>query len=237
MIIAIGDIHGQWDKFTKLIDNLRDAGYDLFKPQHLYVQLGDIVDGGPDSKKLIDFFKLYDNIQVLKGNHEDMLLDAVIGKSQIYGDFRQWWDQGGKQTALSYKSPTSIQEIKSRPYHVFWKEDIEWLKKRPLFMQTKNFIFVHAGLRPNVALEDQTTEDMLWIRETFIRSDHDFGKRVVYGHTFTQYPTIHKRNIGIDTMHFGRGPLTAVILNDVTGEVMDVITDGEEPHVAYRDWK
>jgi serine/threonine protein phosphatase 1 len=71
---------------------------------------------------------------------------------------------------------------------------------------------VHAGLREKVPLEDQRSEDLLWIRHKFIRSGHAFGKRVVFGHTPLSQPLVQKNKIGIDTGAVYGNKLTCVKL-------------------------
>jgi serine/threonine protein phosphatase 1 len=89
-----------------------------------------------------------------------------------------------------------------------------WLAARPLYYETDRYIFVHAGLRPGVPLSQQHRQDLLWIRDEFIESDHDFnGKQVVFGHTPMKAPLVMWNKIGIDTMCRDCGALTAVELS------------------------
>jgi len=84
-----------------------------------------------------------------------------------------------------------------------------------LYHQTPDYLFVHAGLRPRVPLEQQETEDLLWIREAFIHSRHDFGKRVIFGHTPFAEPLVAPNKIGIDTGAVYGNRLTCVQLPEV----------------------
>ena len=80
--------------------------------------------------------------------------------------------------------------------------------------QVGPYLFVHAGIRPGVALDKQTRQDMLWIREPFLSSKADLGVVVVHGHTPRHEPTVKHNRIGIDTGAVLGGALTCVVLED-----------------------
>lgn len=84
-----------------------------------------------------------------------------------------WYWQGGAETYAYGGNEKDMQDA------------INWNGDFPLYYESDNHIFVHAGLRPNLPLQAQTEDDMLWIRDEFIGSKFDWGKRVVYGHTAT----------------------------------------------------
>ncbi len=75
-----------------------------------------------------------------------------------------------------------------------------------------DYYFVHAGIRPGVALTAQAAQDLLWIRDEFLASRQDFGKIVVHGHTITEAPVVKHNRIGIDTGAFASGRLTCLVL-------------------------
>jgi serine/threonine protein phosphatase 1 len=119
-----------------------------------------------------------------------MLLDAVRHHGRRYGSFYQWWDQGGAATVASYL-PGDIGDYERaimQPRDYIPAAHIDWLEDRPLYHETDQFIFVHAGLRPGIPLAEQSREDMLWIRERFFDSGYDFGKTIVFGHTAEKEP-------------------------------------------------
>ncbi|MGD8392201.1 MAG: serine/threonine protein phosphatase, partial [Desulfobacterales bacterium] len=84
-----------------------------------------------------------------------------------------------------------------------------------MYYQTEDYIFVHAGLREKVPLESQQEVDMLWIRDEFIYSDYDFGRRVVFGHTPFKEPLVQPNKIGIDTGAVYGNQLTCVQLPEM----------------------
>jgi serine/threonine protein phosphatase 1 len=74
-----------------------------------------------------------------------------------------------------------------------------FLEKLSNYYATSDYIFVHAGLRPEVPLGEQDASDLLWIRRDFIDSDYDWGKTVVYGHTPLKEPFMTETRLGLDT--------------------------------------
>ncbi len=202
-IFVIGDIHGERQKAVSFIESLS------FNPYDLVIFLGDYIDRGHDSKGMIDYLinfkKQHPKTIFLKGNHEDMLLSFIDHEfsKEIY------FYNGGETTLRSYGIPPSEYYYAKRyvPYN-----HLEFLNKLPLYYETKDYIFVHAGLRPGVPLQEQTPEDLLWIRYEFIYSDYDFGKKVIFGHTVVEEPLIMKNKIGIDTGLVFGGKLTILEL-------------------------
>jgi serine/threonine protein phosphatase 1 len=76
------------------------------------------------------------------------------------------------------------------------------------------YVFVHAGLRPNVPLARQSRLDMLWIREPFLSFTGELPGVVVHGHTPAVEPVVRPNRIGIDTGAFMGGPLTCLVLEE-----------------------
>ena len=91
----------------------------------------------------------------------------------------------------------------------------DFLKSLDLFFETDNYVFVHAGLREKVPLDEQVPEDLLWVRHKFIKSDFDFGKRIIFGHTPLAQPLVQPNKIGIDTGAVYGNKLTCVKLLDL----------------------
>jgi len=75
-----------------------------------------------------------------------------------------------------------------------------------------DYLFVHAGIRPGLAMELQSPADLLWIRGDFLNSALEHGKIVVHGHTITDHPDVRPNRIGIDTGAFATGRLTCLVL-------------------------
>jgi serine/threonine protein phosphatase 1 len=187
-IFAIGDIHGCHDPLLELLERIPiDWSRDRL------VFMGDYIDRGPKSFEVVDHLiglkSLHPGIVFLKGNHEQMLADFLSGKDRM-----TYLYNGGQQTLESYMKhagPAASYPIPDRHLRFF--------ESLMLFYETENYIFVHAGLRQDVPLDQQGPEDLLWIREKFIYATQSFGKRVVFGHTPFDEPLVEPNKIGIDT--------------------------------------
>ncbi len=204
-IFAVGDIHGMAGNLEKLLSRIPvDFERDLL------VFLGDYIDRGPYSREvielLLDISRKTDNVVFLKGNHEQMLMDFLNGADPVI----YFWN-GGRSTIESY----GFEELPGGRYNVFIPEGhINFFSHLPVYLETENYIFVHAGLRPGVPLHNQTEEDLLWIRHEFIYSNEDFGKKVIFGHTPFYSPFVMDNKIGIDTGAVYGRYLTCVQLPD-----------------------
>ena len=203
-IFAIGDIHGCYDRLKTLMDKIP---IDLSRDTLVFI--GDYIDRGPYSVEVVDYLmqlrKRVPDIVFLKGNHEDMLDKFINGVDRF-----TYLLNGGQQTLDSYLTKPVQSDFYPIP-----SDHMEFFKSLRLYYETDEFIFVHAGLRPRVPLESQKTEDLLWIRDKFISSKYDFGKRVIFGHTPLKKPLVEPNKIGIDTGAVYGNALTCVQLPDL----------------------
>lgn len=198
-ILSIGDIHGCLDKLKALMDVI-----DWNPDEDLLIFIGDYVDRGQDSSGVLDFLidlaNQSPNVICLIGNHEKMFLDYLAGKNT-----QTFLLNGGYYTIESYGGTDA--DIP--------QAHVDFLKSLRTYYETDEYIFVHAGLRDNVPLDQQSMKDMLWIREDFITSSFDHGKVVIFGHTPLPKPMVSSSKIGIDTGAVYGGELTCVELPDV----------------------
>lgn len=203
-IFAIGDIHGCMDKLNALMKKI-----DINFHSDLLIFLGDYIDRGPCSYEvvsyLIDLKNQHENIIFLKGNHEEMLENYIAGVDRF-----AYLSNGGRQTIDSY-----IKHGYKQGKDFIPKDHMDFFKNLDLFYQTDNYIFVHAGLREKKVLEDQSQDDLLWIRQKFIKSKYDFGKRIIFGHTPLASPLVQSNKIGIDTGAVYGNNLTCVKLPEL----------------------
>lgn len=177
---AISDIHGCLKTFKKLLDQI-----DFSKTDELFL-LGDYIDRGPDSKGLIDHIwwlqKEGYQVHCLKGNHEQMMLDARSSAR----DTKFWLVNGGEQTMDSFGAYT-LDNIPKEYFH--------WMETLPHYLETEGYILVHAGL--NFDTPDPMTDQraMLWIRNWYHHIDQQWldGRVIIHGHTPTMRTAIFKR--------------------------------------------
>jgi serine/threonine protein phosphatase 1 len=202
-IFAVGDIHGCFDKLLALMDLVKiDLRHDTL------IFVGDYIDRGPNSKEVVDYLinlgKHTDHAIFLKGNHEVMLEDYLNGTQSL-----MFIANGGDTTIESYhKHGGRGKDLVPPEHRLFFRNLLT-------HHTTADYIFVHGGLRPNIPFEEQNVWDMLWIRDQFIYSDFDFGKRVVFGHTPFREPLVMDNKIGIDTGAVYGNKLTCVELPEV----------------------
>jgi serine/threonine protein phosphatase 1 len=218
-VYAIGDVHGRADllqeTFSK-IDRHRNA-YPIANA--LEIMLGDYIDRGPSSFDVIELLsgRVRSGTVCLKGNHESFMLEFLKDPTIL----NAWQHCGGLETLVSYglePSPDLSPEdqvglaatlAERLPAHHY-----NFLITLPLSFTLGDYFFVHAGVRPGVALSNQRAEDLLWIREEFLLHEGSFGKFVVHGHTPVSQPEIRKNRLNIDTGAFASGNLTCAVFED-----------------------
>ena len=225
LIYAIGDIHGRSDLLALLLDKIAaDAAHSKDAKRRTLVFLGDYIDRGHDSARVVDMVlgELPQGFDAhfLKGNHEAILLDFLDEPSYL----GQWLANGADATFRSYGM--DLEElIRKGATPEAWRRAFlaslpeahrDFFETLELAVAFGDYLFVHAGVRPGVPLEAQDPHDMVWIRAPFLQSDEDFGKIVVHGHTPAREPVIRANRIGIDTGAVFTDRLTALKLEDGT---------------------
>ena len=172
------------------------------RPGDEIVFLGDYIDRGPDSSGVVSFLielknSLKENKLVfLKGNHEDMLL-SYLDLSGRHG--KMFLLNGGRATVQSYgvladnPSPDQLQAA-TPPAHLAFYQALE------NYYLTGSYLCVHAGIHPDKSLREQSDEDLLWIRDLFLRSSHTLPYTILFGHTPQTSVLYHlPYKIGLDT--------------------------------------
>ncbi len=227
MIYAVGDIHGHLDKLRSA-HALIEADMTAHKVDRATtIHVGDLCDRGPDSNKVIDF--LIDGIAdgrdwlVLKGNHDQMLLDFVAGGDGSNPRLKSgttWLHNvmGGKATLASYGLKKSMLESSDafvrRARAGVPKKHIEFLSGLPVWLRADGMIFVHAGIRPGFPIEAQNENDLLWIRDDFLWHLGDHEALIVHGHTPVDEPTHYGNRVNIDTGAGWGNPLVPVVFDN-----------------------
>ena len=217
-IYAIGDLHGEAGLLLEMMHRIGDEIEDSDVSDIRLIFLGDLIDRGENSRVLLEsLFRLrHDKLIVLKGNHEATMVDGYRGNDTA---FRFWLEYGGLPTLRSF-GIAAAGEVFPDPLRL--RDEmrqhidpalIDWLDELPLSHVEGDYLFVHAGIRPGRELEEQTEEDMLWMREPFLSSTVNHGKVVIHGHTVCEDGVVLGQNrIGIDTGAYEHGCLTALAL-------------------------
>lgn len=197
-IFIVGDIHGCFEQFMNL---LKKAQYDSHK--HKLILLGDLINKGPYSFKVLEWVKNTQKVQVIIGNHELNFihaLDQSISLSPILKKLKK--DMGP--------------DI---------KKYISWIKSWPTYIEEESFLAVHGGLVPNEHPSISQTKYLVniryWAGEGKTMNDsttpawHDLykgSKLVIYAHWAKQGLKIKKNSIGLDTACVYGGKLTGIWL-------------------------
>ena len=217
-VYAIGDIHGRLDLLEELlarIDADDAARGDGVRTQLIF--LGDLIDRGPESsgvvERLLGLSRASPNVRFLMGNHEQVFLKAMAGDRRA---LRFLIRIGGRETLLSYGiSAADYQALDFDELAAIAAEKVpaahlDFLAGFEDWIALGDYLFVHAGLRPGVALDAQEQSDLCWIREEFLNHRDSFGPLVVHGHSITEEIDVRANRIGIDTGAFASGRLTAI---------------------------
>lgn len=232
---AIGDIHGH-------IGLLHAAHLRIAKDKAAcgdkdapIIHIGDLVDRGPDSRGVIDHLAkgtdAGENWVVLKGNHDRMFTSFLDNPDAQDPGLRREFSYlhpriGGSTTLASYGvanaadrplAPVHAEAVAAVP-----AEHRRFLASRPTYFARGEALFVHAGIRPGVALKGQTEDDLVWIREPFLGYRGNFPWLLVHGHTALDAPVHYGNRANIDSSAAYGGPLTAVVIE---GRKVFVLTD------------
>lgn len=214
-VYAVGDIHGRIDLFDDLILQIEEDDARRGPADTTVVLLGDLVDRGPDSALVLKTARQWGQrrrVRCLAGNHEQMFLDSFDRKEAL----RNFIRHGGRETLLSYAidpevyNSATLDELKAMLPHIVPAEDIAYMKAMEDRIVIGDYLFVHAGIRPGVPLEEQQRSDLRWIRAEFLEDRRDHGHVVIHGHTIGDDVVERGNRIGIDTGAYMSGVLTAI---------------------------
>lgn len=213
-VYAIGDVHGCHQHLVALEREIAADGAGIAGEKWI-VTLGDHIDRGPDSAGVIahvtgaapEGFRRFS----LRGNHEQMMLDFL--RDPAAHDY--WLYEGGLATLASYgidlaETGATGAELADSIQAAMPGRHLHFLASLPFMLALPGWLFVHAGIRPGVAIEQQREADLIWIREPFLTAPPTPGWRVVHGHTPGPDPVVSAARICVDTQCFVSGQLTAV---------------------------
>ena len=209
-LFAIGDIHGCFDSFKRLMEETIQIKYG-----DKVILLGDYIDRGTQSKEVVDYIidlqeKDFDVIPLL-GNHEAMLLDAINNKNAV----PLWIQNGGAETLKSF-GINSVANLQSKY--------IDFFKRLILFYSIEEYLFVHAGFNDSIEDPFEDTYHMIWKCNDHYTHPILRNKKIIHGHCPIRYDLLkevvhsNKNVINIDTGcvyydRVGYGKLTTFEVN------------------------
>lgn len=207
---VIGDVHGRDDLLARMLDRL-----DAFDGQ--IVLVGDLNDRGEQSRQVFERVSARAEVVSLMGNHERMLLDFIDDPATAG---RRWLRNGGLQTLASFGigglSETSggddLGKAATALADAMGPDLLAWLRQRPLMLRNGNVAVVHAMADPDLPIDLQAEQTLIWRRPSAFPNPRTDGIWIVHGHTVVDQPTIEPGRIAVDTGAFATGKLSAVLL-------------------------
>lgn len=194
--LVISDIHGELDKFDQLLEK---ADYDVKTDQ--LILLGDYIDRGPNPRGVLTrVMELKEQSAiVLRGNHDEMMVAVADQEPDAW---ERWEKNGAIHTLKSYDSSIEKMEI---PDSDTFRQHVSFIKKMDYYYQTDDYIFVHAGVDPDIPVEETDPFILIWIREPFHHGYHG-EKTVVFGHT----PTAYFHGKGKHGVYYGKNNIIGI---------------------------
>lgn len=227
LIYAVGDVHGHDDLLEQLLARIEEDRAQRRASRTLLIFLGDLIDRGPGSAKVVERLRTYRPPGVetifLMGNHEEVLLRVLEGDESLLPD---WLRFGGADCARSYGlEPERLARMQPSQSIAALRQAIPadhvaFLDSFADTFQAGDYLFVHAGIRPGVPLAEQTQSDLRWIRAPFLQSTAPHQWTVVHGHTISREVDQAPFRVGIDTGAYLHGVLTALVLQGAGREIV-----------------
>ena len=217
---VVGDVHGCLAELEALLAKIEQDLERRPIREAFLIFVGDLIDRGPDSAGVLERLRTYarDGVRTvfLTGNHEEYFLRVLRGEQSV---IRSWLTYGGKECAQSYgidpaelaaaSEEEAVRLIRSRVP----ASHRSFLASFGDTFRFGDYLVVHAGIRPGLALENQSTDDLRWIRDPFLTDSGDHGFVVVHGHTIVDEVEQWPNRIGIDTGAYRTGVLTALVID------------------------
>jgi serine/threonine protein phosphatase 1 len=217
-IYVIGDVHGRADLLKAVFERIDASLTEHPIEQAVQVLLGDYIDRGPESREVIDLLiarRQQHSMVCLKGNHESYPVRFLSDPSML----SEWAQVGGINTLLSYGAQPSTradpknEKDVARAFQEALPERHDcFFRSLALSFTCGDYFFAHAGVRPGIPLDLQREQDLLWIRDSFLWHEGDFGRTIVHGHSPVKEPDFRPNRINIDTGAYATGRLTCLVL-------------------------
>jgi serine/threonine protein phosphatase 1 len=233
LVYAVGDIHGRYDLLKAALAGVaRDSAAAGRGRTPMLIFLGDYVDRGPDSAKVLQALVWLRRrgefaLTLLKGNHEQGML-AFLEEPER-GE--PWLGYGGAETLAAYNveppppgaGADALTRARDDLLDQMPASHLQLLQDLDLMAVVGDYAFVHAGVRPDRPLEAQTENELLWIRQGFVDAPGPFERVIVHGHTWLgDQPQVLEHRIGLDTGAYATGVLTVARLDEGSLELFQV---------------
>ncbi|CDS91622.1 putative Serine/threonine-protein phosphatase 1 [Sphingobacterium sp. PM2-P1-29] len=217
-VIVVADIHGNNEKLRKALKSVS------LKKTDKLILLGDLIDRGKNTKDVLDTIILlkksgFEDIIIIRGNHEQMLLDSVKDENKEY----VWLKNGGDKTLQSFRVNFSNQIPQLY---------IDLIESSVYYYEYLNYLFVHAGINFELDNPFKDIQTLLWTRDMSLinfRKSKFSDKKIIHGHTpierskiiesFTKIEILNLDN-GVYLEREGYGKLTIV---DLTNQKINFI--------------
>ena len=220
-LYAVGDVHGRDDLLGDLLAQIEADSAKRGRARVVVIFLGDLIDRGPSSRQVVERLRTYGPPGVrpvfLTGNHEEVLLRILDGEARPIPD---WLRFGGAECLASYgvdaaelsrlPPAQALEAVRS----AIPGPHVEFLRGFDDTFRAGSYLFVHAGIRPGIPLEQQSKTDLRWIRDPFLKDGSAHGFTVIHGHTIREEVEERVNRIGIDTGAYRSGVLTALGLEE-----------------------
>lgn len=206
-LYAVGDIHGHLDKLDHALALIEADG----GSEAEVIFVGDYIDRGPDSRAVIDRLiagrASGRNWTCLKGNHDRMMEwffeDEPRHDPHLLVGYHWLHERlGGLTTLASYGVEVServrLGDLHQQALPKVPSSHLDFLRSLPLTAERGELFFVHAGIRPGIRLAEQTEEDLVWIRQSFLKYKRAHPKLIVHGHTPVDANEHAKNRVNLD---------------------------------------
>lgn len=228
-IYAVGDVHGCLDQLLALEEIIRKDA-ETVEGSKLIVMLGDYMDRGPKSAAVLHHLNAsppagFDRI-CLRGNHDDAFLSYLDGDPA--GDW--FLDHGGIGTLRSYgldldendAAACASYGVREAARAAIPQSHVDFLRGLPVLLTIGDDVFAHAGICPGRPLSEQTDDDLMWIRRSFLDLGPGLPVRVFHGHTPMREAYVGPDRVSLDTHCYRSGRLTAARLAEGLVEILSV---------------
>lgn len=230
-LYGVGDIHGHDALLREMLIAIEEDISSAGAAENVVVFLGDLIDRGPASSDVVErlrtlagpFKRVF-----LTGNHEEVLVRILDGDDDLIGD---WLRFGGLECAQSYGLDPARLKTLDRPRagdvirNAVPAEHQSFLRSFSDSFSAGDYLFVHAGIRPGVPLEQQTLGDLRWIRSPFLECRYRHPQMIIHGHSIAKQVEFRPGRIGVDTGAYRSGILSAIVLEGSSQRVLQVATD------------